>query len=95
MSQQATQTGPHLREKNRLLTANVKRLESEPEEKSGRIVDLEADIYQLRTELAIVRSDRSDWKVLSKNMGLSRSANQQIGRRISLFLTERNSSFNP
>ena len=48
----------HLREKNRLLTAKVERLESELEEKSERIEDLEAEINQLRTELSTVRSER-------------------------------------
>ncbi|GAA5434840.1 hypothetical protein Hjap01_04332 [Haloarcula japonica] len=49
----------HLREKNRLLTAKVERLESELEEKSERIEDLEAEVDQLRTELATVRSERN------------------------------------
>jgi len=48
----------HLREKNRLLTGKVERLESELKEKSERIEDLEAQVGQLRTELATVRSER-------------------------------------
>ncbi|EMA03505.1 putative DNA primase/helicase [Haloarcula vallismortis] len=48
----------HLREKNRLLTAKVERLESELEKKSERIEDLEAEVDRVRTELATVRSER-------------------------------------
>jgi putative DNA primase/helicase len=41
-----------------LLTGKVERLESELKEKSERIEDLEAQVGQLRTELATVRSER-------------------------------------
>jgi putative DNA primase/helicase len=49
----------HLREKNRLLTAKVERLESELAEKAERIEELEAEVDQLRIELATIRSERN------------------------------------
>jgi putative DNA primase/helicase len=48
----------HLREKNRLLTAKVERLESELAEKTERIEDLESEVERLRSELNTVCAER-------------------------------------
>jgi len=47
----------HLREKNRLLSTKVNRLESELAKKTGRIEELEAEVERLQRELETVRSE--------------------------------------
>jgi len=67
----------HLREKNRLLTAKVERLESELEEKLERIEGLEAEVDQLRTELATVRSERDRLEAALEEREFEREPNQE------------------
>ena len=67
----------HLREKNRLLTAKVERLESELEEKSERIEDLEAEVDQLRSELASVRSERNRLEAALEEREFEQEPNQE------------------
>ena len=66
----------HLREKNRLLTAKVKRIESELEDKSERIEELEAEVDQLRTELGTVRSERDRLETALEERGSEKESNQ-------------------
>jgi len=67
----------HLREKNRLLTAKVERLESELEEKSERIEDLEAEVDRLRMELATVRSERDRLEATIEEREVEQESNQR------------------
>jgi putative DNA primase/helicase len=66
----------HLREKNRLLTAKVKRIESELEDKSERIEELEAEVDQLRTELGTVRSERDRLETALEERRSEKESNQ-------------------
>ncbi|MFY4815310.1 hypothetical protein ACOJIV_21815, partial [Haloarcula sp. AONF1] len=67
----------HLREKNRLLTAKVERLESDLDEKSKRIEDLEAEVDQLQSELATVRSERDRLEAALEERQFEQESNQE------------------
>jgi putative DNA primase/helicase len=67
----------HLREKNRLLTAKVERLESELEEKSEQIEDLEAEVSRLCTELATLRSERDRLGAAIEEREFEQESNQR------------------
>ncbi|GAA0213336.1 MULTISPECIES: hypothetical protein [Halobacteriales] len=66
----------HLREKNRLLTAKIKRLESELEEKSEQIEGLETKVNHLQSELATVRSERDRLEAALEEREFEQEPNQ-------------------
>lgn len=67
----------HLREKNRLLSTKVDRLESDVVEKTDRIESLEAEVERLQRELETVRSERDRLEAALEDRELDRDSEQR------------------
>ena len=67
----------HLREKNRLLSTKVDRLESDVAEKTDRIESLEAEVERLQRELETVRSERDRLKAALEDRELDQDSEQR------------------